>query len=133
MEDLKKLTGELGISESVVFTGNVKHEDVFTYISLMDVTVLPRTSWYMSPIKIFEYGAMGKAIVAPDNAPVKDVMVHEKDGVLIEPNAEAIGQAILRLYKDGDLRKRVATQFQQKVCSTYTWENTARRILEGFI
>lgn len=132
LEDLKKLAQKLGVGQEVIFTGNVKHEEVFTYISLMDITVLPRTNWYMSPIKIFEYGAMGKPIVAPDNDPVKDVMINNEDGLLVKPDEVEIGDAILLLYKNSELRLKVADQFKKKVMENYTWEKTAKKILMDF-
>lgn len=132
MEDLKKLTESLGVISEVSFTGNVKHEEVFTYISLMDLTVLPRTNWYMSPIKIFEYGAMGKSIIAPDNDPVKDVMINYEDGLLVEPNKVSIGDAILHLFNNPELKVKVAQNFKEKVLSNYTWKKTAERILTDF-
>jgi glycosyltransferase involved in cell wall biosynthesis len=65
---LKKLANELGISSRVHFTGSVPKEDIYNYISAMDILTLPNTEWYCSPVKLFEYGAFGKTILAVTEA-----------------------------------------------------------------
>ena len=64
LSDLKLLCSNLNISDSVIFTGSVAHADVFAYIDLMEIAVMAKSNWYGSPVKIFEYGAMKKAIIS---------------------------------------------------------------------
>jgi glycosyltransferase involved in cell wall biosynthesis len=124
---LKKRASYLKID--VIFTGSVKHQDVFTYIDLMDITVMPKSNWYGSPIKIFEYGSLGKAVIAPDNIPVKDVMVNKIDGLLIEETVEGLTKALNQYLDDDSLRKSTGVAFKKKIETNYTWKRIAEEIL----
>lgn len=127
--ELKHLAEELSIGEHVIFTDSVEHDTVFTYIDLIDICVMAKSNWYGSPVKIFEYGAMGKAIIAPDVIPVKDVMTNEVDGLLVPPNEEKISEAMMRLIDSADLRTALGNNFRKKVLKNHTWNNTTGKIL----
>lgn len=132
LEELKQLTKTNKTEDDVIFTGSVKHENIFTYIDLMDVTVMAKSNWYGSPVKIFEYGALGKAIIAPDVSPVRDVMEDGVDGLLVQPSVEKISEALNKFLGDPDLRKKLGNNFKSKVLSNYTWYQTAETILTTF-
>jgi glycosyltransferase involved in cell wall biosynthesis len=113
----------------VIFAGKVPHREVAQYIALMDIAAIASTKWYMSPIKIFEYGAMGKAIIAPRVGPVLDVMTPGEDGLLVEPGEAAVSEALRALLRSPELRQRTGRSFQEKVLARHTWRRTAERIL----
>jgi glycosyltransferase involved in cell wall biosynthesis len=119
------------MEKAVVFTGSVPHEEVFSYIDVMDITVLANTKWYCSPIKIFEYGALGKAIVAPDMTCIRDVMENRKDGLLIERDSGALAAALAELLEDKEARARMASHFREKVAASFSWLEGAKRTLEN--
>lgn len=118
-----------GLGERVVFTDKVSHDKVYTYIDCMDITVLPTTNNYMSPIKIFEYGALSKVIVAPNVQSVRDVMVNEKDGILIEKDTNSLKNAISYLIENKLISNNLATSFNKKVIENHTWKSVAKKIL----
>lgn len=127
---LKKLRNNYQIQDIVIFTGRVPHSDIFNYIEAMDITIMPATNWWGSPVKIFEYGAMGKPIIAPDAGPIRDVMVHNKDGLLIESEEEKLADAITKLIEDEELRNRIARNFNEKVLRLYTWDQNVEKVLD---
>ncbi|NNE55945.1 MAG: glycosyltransferase family 4 protein [Flavobacteriales bacterium] len=129
LNDLKQISADHQLSEVVHFTGNVAHKDVPNYIAQMDVTIMPRSNWYGSPVKIFEYGLLEKAIIAPDNVPVRDVMVHEQDGLLVGEDEEDLKNAIRRFVDEPELRKQTAKHFHEKVLRHYNWDTVAEKIL----
>lgn len=92
---------------------------------------MARSNWYGSPIKIFEYGALGKAIIAPDNIPVNDVMIHNEDGLLISNDLFKLSYALLTLLNDKEKREILGKTFQKKVLNEHTWINNARVILNS--
>ncbi len=132
LDDLKKRCAELNIQDKVMFTGKVNHDDAYTYIDLMDIAVMAKSNWYGSPVKIFEYGAMGKPIIAPNTIPVKDVMVDGEDGLLIEPNQNELTNTIDKLLNDEKLRKKIALNFQSKVFKNHTWDKVVADVIESF-
>lgn len=128
---VQQLAADSGIGDRIHFTGYIPHDHVFAHLAAMDICVLPNTKWYCSPIKIFEYGMMGKAIVATQHAAVLDVMVPDQDGLIIEPSKpEQLQAALLRLIADPVLREQLGATFRQKVLQTHTWEANARRVCE---
>lgn len=126
---LKKMSQELKCSDQVVFTGSVKHEDVYSYIDMMDIAVLAKSNWYCSPIKIFEYGAMNKPIISPDTRAVRDVMENDNDGLLIQPNKEELYLALKKLLDDPAYAALLSMKFMEKVLLNYTWRHTAEKVL----
>ena len=126
--ELKKLASELGISSRVHFTGSVTKEDIYNYISAMDIVTLPNTEWYCSPVKLFEYGALGKRIIAVNEAGVADIMSNE-DGELFENNDNAFQEALIKAVSDFDIMEEKAKGFQQKIVKHHTWKSNAAAIL----
>lgn len=132
VKDLKKRAEDLGLSQKIIFTGNVPHKEVYNYLSLMDIAVMARSNWYGSPVKIFEYGAMRKAIIAPNVVPVTDVMIHREHGLLISDSQAELTDAIRYMLKHPDERQRMAENFHLKVLSEHTWNKVANDILNSF-
>lgn len=127
--ELKTLARKLNLLNYITFTGSVPHKAVFTYISIMHITVMAKSNWYGSPVKLFEYGSMEKAIIAPETSPVMDVMEHGIDGLLIKPDTSELCEAISLLITNEDLRNQLASNFHKKVLREHTWIETARKIL----
>lgn len=126
--DLKNLARELGISSRVHFTGSVPKEDVYNYIAAMDVVTLPNTEWYCSPVKLFEYGALGKVVLAVNEAGVSDVMT-EADGVLFENNERDFQVALNYAVSNLNELKEKAKAFQHKITSQHIWGANANKII----
>ena len=128
LPELKIVAQERGIQDRVCFTGSVPHNKVASYIDAMDITVMATSNWYGSPVKIFEYGALGKAVIAPNNGPVNDVMKHLTDGFLITKKEELAG-ALNELNQDSKLRNKLANYWHKKVISNHTWKQVGMDIL----
>lgn len=129
LPELKKLIQKLNITDKIIFTGNVPNKDIYNYISLMDVTVMAKSNWYGSPVKIFEYGALGKAIIAPNNKPVNDVLKNNTNGLLIENNPESLKNAMIKLIEDSDLRASLGLNAKNKILQDHTWQIMAKKII----
>jgi glycosyltransferase involved in cell wall biosynthesis len=132
LEKLKQQADNFGLSDKVIFTGSVPHSQVYNHIDVMDVCVLARSNWYGSPIKIFEYGALGKAIVAPDIVPVKDVVEHEEHAILCGPEVDQIMGGMLNLLENPMLGEKIASNFKQKINDMHTWGKTVEIVLSKF-
>lgn len=129
LPELKSQARALGVLNRVIFTGSVPHREVYTFIELMDICCMAKSNWYGSPVKIFEYGLMGKAVIAPDVVPVRDVMT-EEDGVLVEPTVESLENAFKKLIEASEFRDTIAANWHRKVIRQYTWDVAARNTLE---
>lgn len=128
--ELQEMAKQLGCADAVVFIGSVPHKEVFTYIQLMDIAVMARSNWYGSPVKIFEYGAMRKPIIAPDTIPVRDVMKDGQDGLLIRPELNELKSALEKMMNDPAAAKQMAERFAAAVFEKHSWKRMAETILE---
>lgn len=129
LPELQGLAKGLSIENDVVFTDSVPHTEVFNYLAAMDITVLANSHWYGSPVKLFEYGALAKPVIAPGNGPVREVITAEVDGLLIENEFDLV-RHLRRLINDPGLRDRLANSFHRKVMQEHTWRDNATRVLE---
>ncbi|MCK4298673.1 MAG: glycosyltransferase family 4 protein [Planctomycetes bacterium] len=119
-----------GVQDLFLLTGRVSHEEVPRYVASMDVAVIPGTADYTSPIKLFEYMALGKPVLAPRLPGIKDVVTHDQTGLLFEPNDFGdFLQKLRLLLKDGELRRRVGSDARRQVFGRHTWDHNARRVL----
>ena len=127
--ELKQLATELNISNDVIFTGNVPHMDVSTYISLMDVTVMADSNWYGSPVKIFEYGLFGKYIIAPNTQPVRDVMIDKVHGWLLKDSEQDLTNALEYALSHPEECQKVGKAFELKVKNEHLWKHVGASII----
>ncbi|NEN24050.1 glycosyltransferase family 4 protein [Cryomorpha ignava] len=128
LPDLKALAKSLNVFQKVIFTGSLPHREVYANIELMDICCMPKSNWYGSPVKIFEYGLLQKPVIAPNEVPMHDVMGAD-DGELVEPNVNDFYAAMMKLISDETRRKLIAANWHQKVMQNYTWDAAAKKTL----
>ena len=91
---------------------------------------MPDSNDYGSPVKLFEYMAMGKAVVAPSVGPIEDVIKDGENGILFKKSEVGeLAKAIKLLVDDEILRSRVGEKARQSVCQNHTWTKNAEKIL----
>jgi glycosyltransferase involved in cell wall biosynthesis len=127
---LKSLAERLGIAPRVTFAGLVDRGQLIRHLAAFDIALQPRAVGYASPLKLFEYMAAGKAIVAPNQANIREILVDGESGLLFDcGDGVAFGQAVLDLARDTPLRERLGAGARRIVLERgYTWANNARRI-----
>jgi glycosyltransferase involved in cell wall biosynthesis len=69
---------QLGLGDRIVLTGPVAHEDVPAHIAALDIALQPGATAYACPMKLLEYMAMGRCILAPDQPNIRELL---RDGV----------------------------------------------------
>ncbi|MBO1076764.1 glycosyltransferase family 4 protein [Roseomonas marmotae] len=128
---LEKLAAELGISDRVRFTGLAAREDVPRMVSGFDIALQPASVAYASPLKVFEYMAAGRAIVAPDQPNLREVLRHGETALLFDPaNPDSLWQAIVTLAEDPALRQRLGDAAREEIRRRdLTWAGNARHVL----
>jgi glycosyltransferase involved in cell wall biosynthesis len=114
----------------VHFTGAVPHDQIPRYVAAMDIAVAPYRAvpdFYFSPLKLYEYLAAGKPVVASNIGQIASVVRHGYNGYLVEPGeAPALSHALEELAGDVRLRAQLSRNAPQGLV---TWEATARRVL----
>jgi glycosyltransferase involved in cell wall biosynthesis len=122
-----------GLGHAVTFAGNVRPEDVPDCIAAMDVTVapyVPSDSFYYSPLKIFEYMAMAKPVVAGEIGQVRDLVAADETGILYEPgNVPALTRALARLVGDPPLCEAIGGRARAFVVQQHSWAQNGKRLV----
>lgn len=122
-------------ADRFLYAGHVPPVDVPLYLRAFDVCAMPlpytaHFAHYASPLKLFEYLAAGRAIIASDLPAWSDVVSHEETALLLPPDdIAAWTAAIKRLKDDGDLRSRLGERARERTLAHYTWRARAERIL----
>jgi glycosyltransferase involved in cell wall biosynthesis len=132
--DLEQQAARLGIAQRVHFTGIVERDDVARYVAAFDIALQPAVVAYASPLKLFEYLALGKAIVAPGQPNIREILSHEKNALLFDPaHPEQLAASIHRLCADPVLRQQVATGARNAIVEQQlTWKANAQRVVDLF-
>ncbi len=121
------------LTNHVTITGWIEHDRIPDYIDAMDLTVLPSSNLWGSPIKMFEYMVMGKPVIAPAYEPIKEIIIPWENGLLFEPeNYGDLKQAVLTLIDDEDLRIKIGDNAKSTVIENYTWLRNAQKIVEVY-
>ncbi len=127
---VRALVIERGLAARVLLPGRVGHDEVASWIACMDYAVLPDSNDYGSPMKLFEFMAMGVAVVAPDYAPVAEVIDEGRTGWLFpRRNTEACVQRVLDLAGEPDTRQRVGAAARDYIARERQWRNNAEQLL----
>ncbi len=123
------------------FVGFVPPADLKDHYPCLDIVLAPyqrdvqthageRTADYMSPLKLFEYMAWRKAIIASDLPVIGEVLRHRENALLVDPdNLDLWAEALTELGRDEDQRERLAGQAQRDFLADYTWNARAEKVL----
>ncbi len=129
--DSESLAEQLGIRERVIFTGKVPHSEMAAHVAAMEIGVMPQSNAFGSPMKVFEYQAMGKPAVAPRYQPLEEAIDDGRTGLLFPPGDEEALTACLRsLVADEQTREAMGHAARQKVLSRHLWVHNAAEVLE---
>jgi len=129
----RSVAERLGLTDRITFTGLVEPTRVPALLSEAAVLVLPNTSSaistrFTSPLKLFEYMAAGRPVVASDLPSIREVLIDGATALLVPPgNAEVLAGAIERLLADPELSARLARAALDEV-PAYSWERRAERL-----
>lgn len=128
--DLEALAAGLGIADRVRFTGLAAREAIPGLVAGFDIALQPAAVAYASPLKVFEYMAAGRAIIAPDQPNLREVLEDGRTALLFDPaRPDAMWEAIVRLAADPGLRARLGTAARAEVLRRdLTWGGNARRV-----
>ena len=132
IEGYRTQAKKLGVSDRVVFTGWMHYDSIPEHLAACDVLVapFPKTEHYdlfMSPMKLFEYMAVGKPIVATRLRTVEEI-VNDESAFLVSPNdAKALAGGIMSAADDHSASVRAKRA--QELAQEHTWTKRAERIV----
>ncbi|MDG5815767.1 glycosyltransferase family 4 protein [Chitinispirillales bacterium ANBcel5] len=122
--------------------GRVKPKHVPAFFTKFSIALLPNQpeiilpngadiGSYTSPIKLFEYMAAGKAIIASDVPVLKEVLKDQHNALLVKhDDVQEWANAITRLKCDIGLAKRLGMQAKRDVHEMYSYDIRCEKILD---
>ncbi|MGH2558068.1 MAG: glycosyltransferase, partial [Thermomicrobiales bacterium] len=127
------------IALATIFTGAIGHDEMPGYLAAMDVAVAPYAAapnFYFSPLKLFEYLAAGRPVVAASIGQVAECVVDGETGLLYPPgDIAAFAAAIDALLADPARAAALGRAGQTYVRAHHTWAGNARAVVglaQGF-
>lgn len=132
--NLKQQAKSLGIQDKLHVTGIVKRDEMIKWLNIIDIALQPDVTHYASPLKMLEYMATGKAIVAPDEPNIRELLEHERSALLFKSSEKkALPDALKRLTKDKTLRAELGKGALNTVeAKSLTWHANALKIVSLF-
>ena len=122
----------LGIIDRISFTGVVARVEIPGMVSAFDIALQPAVVDYASPLKLFEYLALGRAIVAPRQPNLEEVLQDGENAILFDAaQPGALEAALSRLATDSALRDHLEQGARQTIdTGGFTWTNNAKRVVD---
>lgn len=125
---IEGLLRDHGALDKAVFTGQLPHRELPGYLQRFDVGVMPDSNDYGSPMKIFEYMALGVPVVAPDYPPIREVF--DGQGICFaRGDVDSFAAALTRLLADPELNRRQGQRGQALIRSRHNWQANADQTL----
>jgi glycosyltransferase involved in cell wall biosynthesis len=128
------------LQQSVIMTGSIVHTRVAEMLSVADIALVPSAHVSASqggtgtPLKLFEYMAAGKPIVATALSHAVEVIQNGHTGLLVEAgNVNQFAEAILTLLKNPSERERLGRNARQLAIEKYSWAEYTRRLEEIYL
>lgn len=123
---------KLGVYDKFIFTGSVPYEQVPLYINSGLVCIAPfKKDRIASPMKIYEYLACNKPVVASNIPGISDLLNNSGGGIAVTPeNPEELADAVIKILKDKKFRENMTEKGRKYILKYHTWENVAKRVFE---
>ncbi len=119
--------------DRVIILGYQPPDEIPSYLNLADVLVIPRPDLPLnrvSPRKMCEYLAMGKAVLATDVADFRSVFAQYDAGLVTDCTASGLAEGLIRLLKDGDLRRELGNNGREAARRHFDFETVIHRYRE---
>lgn len=130
---LKHLAKSLGIERKIFFTDYVPLELLPSCIASADIFVLPYLGGIHKSGPLHRALATGRAIIASDIPSFREVITHGYNGYLFQPaNVQGLANSILELYRNEELRIKLASNARKFAEENLDWEIIAKKTLKVY-
>ena len=130
---IKKRSQVAGVEQQIILPGRVEHAKIPAYLSAMDFGILPDSNDYGSPMKLFEFMAMEKGMVAPDFYPIAEVVKDNITSWLFPANnRQACIDLTLSLVDQAELQQQVGLNARSYIEKERQWRHNAEQIIDLF-
>ena len=125
---LQAQAAALGVQ--VHFPGSLPHAAIPAALRAMDACVVPHSNAYRSPIKLFEFIAQARPVLAPRTEPIASVVCDGQEALLFTPlEVESFRSCFRKMLASSELREALGGRARTLVEEKYTWEQNVRQVL----
>lgn len=130
--ELEKLAAALGLGDRVRFTGVIDRDRVPEHVAAFDIALQPAVVPYASPLKLFEYLALGKPVIAPRQPNIEEILTDGVNALLFDAEEQgAFERGLTRLCEDAALRERLTAAAAATIDRLdLTWLGNARKVIQ---
>ncbi len=130
---LEKKVDDYGLQDRVIFTGRVSHQAVAQLLQLADVATIyhrgEAAEIVETPLKLFEYMAAGRAIVAPAVPNMQRILTDGVHARLVPPDQPAeLAAAVLALLQNPAQRATLGQAARQEAVTKYSWDRAVSEL-----
>ena len=131
LPELKQQASDLGVADKVEFKGLVGRDEVLDYVKDFDIALQPDVTSYASPLKMFEYMAVGALIVAPRTPNIEEILSDETALFFNKGDTQSFKTTLTEAIEHYQmhLAKRLAVK-QSIVNKGFIWQENARRVVQ---
>lgn len=112
----------------IIFTGNLKHDEVMSLYNSVDIFINPSYSEGL-PTTVLEAGLMKCPVVATNVGGTGEIIEDKKEGILCNPTTQSIQEALEEMIENKN-RKQYGDKIHQKILDKFAWEKNAKKILD---
>jgi|SRR3989344_3599336 len=129
--NLENMINKLGISDSVVFKGQV--DNARQFLSGFDIFCMPSRSEGM-PYALLEAGLAGLPVIATSVGGIPEIIENGLNGILVPAeNAEILFSSLILLAEDEDLRKRLGANLKASIQENFSFEKMVESTLHLYL
>jgi len=129
-ERLMNIAKEIGVTDSVHFTGHLSDEDVTKYYSICDTFVVP-SIYEPFGLVLVEAMACKTVVIATNNGGPVNIVDDGKDGFLVDvKKTDDFADKIVKVLSNPDLKQKLLQAGYDKAIKQYSWQTVSKRVLE---
>ena len=134
---LRSLIAHHPYRQQIIFLTNLKEEEKWSYLNLCDIFVMParniKGDFEGFGIVYLEANLLAKPVIAGNSGGVKDAVIHQQTGLLVNPNnIDEIAQAIKLLLTSTDLAQKLGLQGKKRANKDFNWHGQADKLAKIF-
>lgn len=127
----KTICKTLALTSSVVFVGPKPFSDLDAYMQQADILVSPRTKGENTPMKIYNYMASGKPMIATDIVSHTQVL-DQNIAVLVDVDAGNMAEVILKLAGSSETQAKIGQRCRDHAQQHYSVESFETKVAEFY-
>ncbi|NQZ22430.1 MAG: glycosyltransferase family 4 protein [Colwellia sp.] len=127
---IKELAETHNITQQILMPGRIEHTEIPKAVAAMDFGIIPDSNDYGSPMKLFEFMAMGKGMIVPDFTPITEVVTNNSNSWLFErKNKQDCVKRFFEIASDTEQLKKVGENAIEYIENKRQWRHNVEQII----